>query len=59
MTKGEGGDDFARRANVSQPIMLDLTPKSAISVRRPVPARGAFRERYERGMGCDGRGLLP
>jgi hypothetical protein len=49
---------LARRANVSQSVMLDLTPKSAISVRRSVPARGAFRERYERGTGCGGRGLL-
>jgi hypothetical protein len=33
---------FARRANVSQPAVLDLTPKSAISMRHPVPTRGAL-----------------
>jgi hypothetical protein len=33
---------FARRANVSQSVTLYLTPKSAISMRHPVPTRGAL-----------------
>jgi hypothetical protein len=31
--------DFARRANVSQPGILDLNPKSAISMRLPIEGR--------------------
>jgi hypothetical protein len=28
------------------------------SQRYPVPTRGAFRDRHERGMGCSGRGSI-
>jgi len=35
---------------------LDDWPKSAIYRFRPVPVRGAFRDRHKRGMGCGGRG---
>jgi hypothetical protein len=42
---------IARRANVPQPVMLDLTPKSAISMRHPVPKRGVG-QRRKRGAGA-------
>jgi hypothetical protein len=31
---------------------------SATSSPRPFPARGAYRDRHERGMGCGGRGSV-
>jgi hypothetical protein len=47
---------FARRANLSQPAILDLTPKSAISF---APSRsrqrGGSRSSRTLGTGCDGR----
>jgi hypothetical protein len=50
---GHGGDlragRFARRANVPQPVLLDLTPKSAISMTPSRPARGdVSRDRHGR-----------
>ena len=48
----------SRRAAISDFPKLYLTtrPKSAIYRFRPVPVRGAFRDRHKRGMGCGGRG---
>jgi hypothetical protein len=34
---------------------VDLTPKSAAHLGRPVSNRGAFRDRHERETGCGGR----
>ena len=53
----------ARRANHQKPVQsspekyfaFPVGQISATSSRHPVPMRGAFRDRHERGMGCGGR----
>jgi hypothetical protein len=50
----------ARAKNLSSPAAKNISlfpkPKSDVSMIHPVPTRGAFRDRHERGMGCGGRG---
>jgi hypothetical protein len=54
------GNVRARIENLSSPVSKNISlfpkPKSDVSMTRPVPARGAFRDRHERGAGCGGRG---
>src|SRR6185312_7817929 len=42
---------MARRAR----LRFTPTPNQWLKRGRPVPARGAYRDRHERGMGCGGR----
>jgi hypothetical protein len=56
------GNFHARTENLSSPASKNISlfpkPKSDVSMTRPVPARGAFRDRHERGTGCGGRGSI-
>ena len=51
MTMEGGCGRLARRARFRFPP----TPNQWLRVARPVPARGAYRDRHERGAGCGGR----
>src|SRR6185437_7827805 len=46
-----GCGTMARRAR----LRFTATPNQWLKVARPVPARGAYRDRHERGTGCGGR----
>jgi hypothetical protein len=54
------GQNQRPHRNLSSPASKNISlfpkPKSDVSMIHPVPTRGAFRDRHERGMGCGGRG---
>ena len=50
-TTGESCGTMARRAR----LHFTPTPNQWLKVVHPVPARGAYRDRHERGAGCGGR----
>jgi hypothetical protein len=56
------GKISARIENLSSPASKNISlfpkPKSDVSMIHPVPARGAFRDRHERGAGCGGRNSI-
>ncbi len=47
-----------RQINPSGKISLNPSGKSLLQIRLSHPARGAYRDRHERGMGCGGRGSV-
>jgi hypothetical protein len=47
-----------RQNNSAGNISLNLSGKSLLQIRPSHPARGAYRDRHERGMGCGGRGSV-
>jgi hypothetical protein len=68
----KGSKPAARKRRFDQPFQRDLGRPAALSkifrltcranqfyqLARLVPARGAYRDRHERGMGCGGRGSV-
>jgi len=47
--------DLGRPAALSKIFRLTCRPNQFYQFARLVPARGAYRDRHERGMGCGGR----
>jgi len=47
--------EFAVKPDISKYSACPVGQISATSSPRPFPARGAYRDRHERGMGCGGR----
>ena len=49
---------WLRQINPTDKISFNLSGKSLLQNRPSHPARGAYRDRHERGMGCGGRGSV-
>jgi hypothetical protein len=48
--------DGMRQINPTGKFLLNPSGKSLVQTRPSHPARGAYRDRHERGLGCGGRG---